>query len=116
MAEAKGSHDVEEAQRNPGLLDPPCGGNSLEEVQSVRGTCLEEISWSCKHGGESGIVFKRGLEATDHHRKVGNSVGASQSSSQRRFERTMKMFNHSIALRMETGGLDPRDTDNGPDL
>ena len=42
-AEAEGSCDVEEVQRNPGLLVQPCGENSLEEVQSVQGTRLVEI-------------------------------------------------------------------------
>ena len=41
--EAEGSCDVPEVQRNPGLLVQPCGENSLEEVQSVRGTRLVEI-------------------------------------------------------------------------
>ena len=47
-AEAEGSRDVKEVQRNPGLLVQPCAENPLEEVQSVRGTCLEEINWSSK--------------------------------------------------------------------
>ena len=33
--QAEGSNDVEEVQRNPGLLVQPCGENSLEKVQSV---------------------------------------------------------------------------------
>ena len=42
-AEAEGSHDVEEVQRNPVLLAQPCGENFLEEVQNVQGTRLIEI-------------------------------------------------------------------------
>ena len=34
-AEAEGSRDVGEVRRNPGLLDLPYRGNSLEEVQCV---------------------------------------------------------------------------------
>ena len=42
-AEADGSHDVEEVQRNLGLLVQLCGENFPEEVRSVRGTCLVEL-------------------------------------------------------------------------
>ena len=42
-AEAEGSNDVGEIQRNPGLHVQSCGEKFLEEVQSVLGTCLEEI-------------------------------------------------------------------------
>ena len=42
-AEAEGSGDVGEVQRNPGLPDQPCGENFPEEFQNARGTRLEEI-------------------------------------------------------------------------
>ena len=42
-AEAEGSHDVGEVQRNPGLLVQSCGENFPEEVQNARGARLEEI-------------------------------------------------------------------------
>ena len=41
-AEAEGSRDVGEVQRNPGLL-VQSSENFPEEVQSARGTRLEEI-------------------------------------------------------------------------
>ena len=42
-AEAEGSHDVGEVQRNPELPVQSCGENFPEEVQSAGGTRLEEI-------------------------------------------------------------------------
>ena len=42
-AEAEGSRDVREVQRNHGLLDQSCGENFPEEFQNARGTRLEEI-------------------------------------------------------------------------
>ena len=53
------------------------------------------------------LISTTGPEAKHHLRKVSDPVGVSQSSSKRNLERTMKTFNHPVALRMESGGLDP---------
>ena len=42
-AEAEGSHDVREVQRNPGLLVRSWRENFPEEARSARGTCLVDI-------------------------------------------------------------------------
>ena len=72
--------------------------------------------YTASAGENHGAVFSQGPEAKHHQRKVSDLVRASQSSSKRRFERTMKTFNHTVALRMETDGLGPQDTVNRADL
>ena len=65
---------------------------------------------------ESGVIFGRGPEAQHHQRKVINPVGASQSSSEGRFQRKMETFYDPVALRMVTGRLDVGDSEDGADL
>ena len=84
----------------------------FEELARKRKICTID-SFSRR---EPGVIFGRGPEAQHHQRKVINPVGASQSSSERRLQRTMETFYHSVALRMVTGRLDVGDSEDGADL
>ena len=84
---------------------------------------FEELAWKRKvrtvdslSRRESGVIFGPGPEAKHHQRKVINPVGASQSNSEGRFQRTMETFYHPVALRMVTSPLDVGDSKDGADL
>ena len=74
-------------------------GGSSEYSRNSPGRDRLEPWW-----GETKIVFRRGSEAKHHQRKLSDPVGASQSSPEISFVRSMKPFNHSI------GSLDPRNS------
>ena len=84
----------------------------LEELARKRKICaIESLSRR-----ETGVIFGQGPEAKHHQKEVINLVGAGQSSPERRLQRTMKTFYHTVTLRMITGRLDVRDPEDGADL
>ena len=53
---------------------------------------------------EPSVILGNRLEAKDNQRKVKKPVRASQASTECSLERSVDLFNHTITLRVETGG------------
>ena len=65
---------------------------------------------------ETRVILRSRMKTEHHKRQVMNPVRASQSSSQSRFQRSVKSLNHPITLRMKAGGLDPGDSEDRANL
>ena len=83
----------------------------LDELDWKRKISLvDSFSWK-----ESGVVLWSSPEPKHHQRQMRDPIGASHSSSQSTLQRSMKPFNHPVALRMKTSFLEteePKDRAN----
>ena len=85
---------------------------------------FEELTWERKRSITNSlcriktrIILGGGPEADHHHqRQVRDPVETCQPRSKRGFQRTLKLLNHSVTLRVEASSQDPPNPEDGKNL